>query len=250
MGFYLKKIVGDLLMPLPLVFLAAALGGVALWRGHRKVGRGLVVGAGLLLWGASCAPLVDPGVRALERRYPVFPGDSVAYVVVLASGHVSDPAVPPGARLSGSALQRLTEGLRIALAQPWATLVLSGYGGADPLSNAEMYRVVAEALGMDTARTVLEPRPVDTAGEARLLAPLLAGEPFALVTSASHMPRAVALFRGQGLEPVPAPTGHLVKDAPWRWGRLLPSAQALHRAERLWYEILGSVWIRLRGQAG
>ena len=35
---------------------------------------------------------------------------------------------------------------------------------------------------------------------------------FILVTSASHMLRAMALFRKQGMEPIPAPTDYMVKE--------------------------------------
>ncbi len=250
MGFFLKKFIGAVVMPLPVIFLMAGAGAALRYRGVRpRLARGLLIGAALLLWAASCEPLTEAGIRRLERGYPVFPQDSVAAVVVLGSGHVSDPEVPPGARLSGPALYRLAEGLRIANEQPWAQVILSGYGGGDPISHAEAYQDVAVGLGLDPTRIVLEPRGVDTAAEARLIAPLVEGRPFALVTSASHMRRAMALFRAQGLTPVAAPTGHL---APRRVGfdyrQLLPSEGALIRSRQLWYEILGAVWVRLRGQ--
>lgn len=249
-GFFLKKLVGELLMPLPMVF-AGALVGLALlrWSDRRRLARVLLVGSAVVLWAASCEPLVSPWVARLERVHPAFPGDSVDVVVVLGGGHVSDASVPPGARLSGQALYRITEGVRIGTAQPWTELILSGYGGADPVPSAEAYRDVAVSLGMPESRLILEPRPRDTAEEARLLAPLLRGRRFALVTSATHMPRAVALFRGQGLEPVPAPTGHLVRRGrSWNWRLLPPRVGALAEAQQLWYEVLGSVWVRLRGQ--
>jgi uncharacterized SAM-binding protein YcdF (DUF218 family) len=248
--FVLKKAVGALLMPLPVIVLLGAVGWVTWARGrHRRLGRLLSAVALVLLWGLSCDPVAQRLVKPSERAYSAFPGDSVGLVVVLGSGHVSDPALPVSARLNGEGLYRLVEGLRIARAEPWTTVVFSGYGGADPRPNALVYRDLALALGLDSARIRVEPRPRDTRQEAELLAPLLRGHAFALVTSAAHMPRAMTLFRAQGLAPVPAPTGHLVKEGGggFDWGSLLPDPGALEIARTAWYEWLGRAWTRLTG---
>ncbi len=249
MGFALKKVLGALLMPLPFLSLLLLAGLLFRWRKRPQLARAFLVGSAVLFWLASCDVLASAGVARLEGRYPAFPGDSVEAVVVLGGGHVTDMRLPPGARLSGQALYRLTEGLRIANDQPWATVILSGWGAHDALSNAEAYRAVAVSLAFDTTRIVLEGRPRDTAEEARLLTPRLAGRRFALVTSATHMPRAMTLFEAAGLTPVAAPTGHLTKEGRgWNWQSLFPQERALLLTRQLWYELLGSAWVRLRGQ--
>ncbi|NJD20844.1 MAG: envelope biogenesis factor ElyC [Gemmatimonadetes bacterium] len=247
MGFILKKIAGALLMPLPALLILGIAGWILWARGRwKRTGQGMVAASLLLLSLVALTPVADALIRPLERAAPAFPGDSVGFVVVLASGHTSDPALPPRARLSSAALVRLVEGVSIATSQPWSRLVLSGWGGADPKPNAEVYRETAAALGFPEARMVLEPRPRDTRQEAELLAPLLRGHPFALVTSASHMPRALALFRAQGLDPVPAPTGHLSKEQrAFDMLELVPDENALALARLAWHEILGRLWARL-----
>ena len=249
MGFILKKIAGALLMPLPALLLVGMVGWVLWARGRwRRTGQGLVAASLLILSLVALSPVADALVRPLERSVPAFPGDSVDFVVVLGSGHVSDAALPLSARLSSTALARLVEGVSIATAQPWSRLVLSGWGGADPKPNADVYRETAAALGFPEVRMILDPRPRDTRQEAELLAPLLRGRPFALVTSASHMPRALALFRAQGLEPIPAPTGHLSKVSPsLDLLDFVPDENALARARFAWHEILGRLWARLAG---
>lgn len=249
MGFLIKKLAGALLMPLPSLLLLG-IGGWILWaRGRRKrLGQGMVAVSLLLLSILALTPVSDAFVRPLERSFPSFPGDSVDFVVVLASGHASDPTVPLSARLSAAGLVRLVEGVAIATAQPWSRLVLSGWGGADPQANADVYREVGAALGFPEHRMVLDPRPRDTRQEAELLAPLLRGHRFALVTAASHMPRAVSLFRAQGLDPIPAPTGHLAKE-PQGFDVLflIPDENDLARTRFAAHEILGRIWARLTG---
>lgn len=249
MSFLLRRVAATVLMPLPLLLLLAAVGFVLWARGRRRRLGMALVGFSLVTLGVlSLPPVAQALVRNRERQYPTFPGDSVDYVVVLGSGHVSDTTVSVVSRLSGTAIYRLVEGVRIATAQPWATLVLSGYGGPDPRSNAEAYQDVAVSLGFPRERTFLEPRPRTTEEESAYLEPVLEGHPFALVTSASHIPRATALFRARGLDPIPAPTGFLSPRLPGlRAGDLVPNEGALTIARFWWYEVLSSAWARIRG---
>jgi len=249
MELMVRRIAATALMPLPLCLLLGFVGW-ALWsRGKRAKTGQLLVAVSLVLLTVLGLPRVGSALAGLlERGLVPFPGGPVDYVVVLGSGHNSDPDLPVSSRLSEAGLYRLVEGLRIAQAQPRSILVLSGYGGADPRPNAEVYRDVAVSLGFPVARIVTEGRPHNTAEEAELLEPLLSGHRFALVTSATHMPRAVALFRARGLVPVPAPTGYLGARVPgMRALDFVPEAGGLERAQRAWYEVLSRLWAHLKG---
>lgn len=247
MGFFLRKLVAMVVMPVPAVFVLLVAGLVLGWRGRERWGRRLVAAGLLLFWAASCMPLARAAVAPLESAYPPFPGDSVEVVVVLGGGHASAPGIPVTAIPEAQSLYRIAEGVRIAGAQPWTTLVVSAYGGSDPRPHAEVAREVAMALGVDSARIHAEPRARDTAEEAELLEPLLRGRAFALVTSATHMPRAVSIFRDRGLEPIPAPTGHLSKDPPgFGWRDLVPRSDALDLTRAAWYELLARIWAEVR----
>jgi len=251
MGFVVRKLVTALLMPLPAALLFGAVGWVLWTRGKRKrLGQVMVAGSLLGLAVLSIEPVALALAGGIEGREPAFPGDSVDFVVVLGNGHDSDPALPVSAQLTSQGLYRLTEGVSISVAQPWARLVLSGYGGTDPKPGAQVYGDMAAALGVTQERMILEPRPTSTAEEAEYLEPLLSGQRFALVTSATHMPRALEIFRGRGLEPIAAPTGHLAKE-PQGFDVLgfIPQEQNLLRSRAAWYEFLGRLWARLRGDA-
>jgi uncharacterized SAM-binding protein YcdF (DUF218 family) len=249
MGLILRKTLTAFLMPLPTALLVGAAGWVIWRRGNReKLGRRMVAASLIGLTVLSIHPVALRLVGAVEGDLPPFPGDSVGFVVVLGHGHTSDPGIPVTAQLSPQALYRIVEGTRIAISQPWSRLVLSGYGGVDPRANAEVYSELATSLGIAPERMIVERRPTSTAHEAELLEPILAGHTFALVTSAAHMPRAVSLFEARGLHPIPAPTGHLAK-APQGFDPLglVPGEPNLQRTRTAWYEFLGKIWARLRG---
>ena len=82
-----------------------------------------------------------------------------------------------------------------------------------------------------------------------MLAQRLGNAPFYLVTSATHMPRSLGLFRHRGLRPVPAPTDFLDNGIAWRaFDTWLPNAQALAVTTRSVHEWYGLLWGRLRDQ--
>jgi uncharacterized SAM-binding protein YcdF (DUF218 family) len=75
-----------------------------------------------------------------------------------------------------------------------------------------------------------------------------------LVTSALHMPRAMALFKQQGIEAISAPTDFISRSTSWAdasWPDLilglLPSAEALQQTTQALRELLGSAVYRIAG---
>jgi uncharacterized SAM-binding protein YcdF (DUF218 family) len=110
-------------------------------------------------------------------------------------------------------------------------------------------------LGVAPEAILEEPRSRTTrenALETRRLLDPLAARRILLVTSALHMPRAAALFRGQGVEVVPAPTDWLVVE-PGPRSRLgvafslLPKVESLALTTRALREWLGLAVARALG---
>ena len=128
-------------------------------------------------------------------------------------------------------------------------MILSGGSGFDPIPNAKIMADIAMDLGVNEKDIILESKSKDTKDEAILIKPLVDNEPFILVTCASHMPRSISIFKKLGMNPIPAPTGHKVKErrglSP---GSFFPNALSLHKSERAFYEYLGILWAKLRGQ--
>lgn len=182
-----------------------------------------------------------------EEQLRVLQQDPPRFVVVLGSGHVSDARLPVTGQIGGSSLARLAEGIRLQRQLPEAKLVVSGGAVNDPVANARVVAAVAESLGVAKERMVVEDRPLDTVEEAKYLAPLLKDAPFLLVTSALHMPRAMAIFQSQGMRPVAAPTDYVIKNSsvppP---GSYLPSLANFDLSHRILYEWLGELWSRAK----
>jgi uncharacterized SAM-binding protein YcdF (DUF218 family) len=89
----------------------------------------------------------------------------------------------------------------------------------------------------------------DTEDEARETQRLAAGAPVALVTSAWHLPRAMALFRSAGLAPLPCPTDYRAHTADaLTFDDFLCDAESLTRSTFALRERIGYLWIWLRGK--
>ena len=255
-AFALKKLVSRLLFPVPLVLLCGVLGVALLWRRREsRAGRILASLAILLLLLFSASPIADALLAPLEGHYPPLcvaslPPDGVEVIVVLAGGAATRDDLPVTAQLDSHTTARLVEGIRLAQALPEATLLLSGGLGVPLDVEDEARDNYRFGLLFDIApeRILIEGHSRDTAEQARYVADLIGDASLILVTSASHMPRSMALFRQVGLEPIAAPTDYYVHPDRlqhiWSW---LPNVGALKNSERAVYEYLGLAWGRLRG---
>ncbi len=105
---------------------------------------------------------------------------------------------------------------------------------------------IAQSIGVGASDIIVEPNPKDTKDEARIISDIVKDNPFVLVTSATHMKRAVALFEFYGLSPVPAPTYFRVKESGAY--SLVPSVRSLEKSEAALHEYLGIIWASLMGQ--
>ena len=283
--FALKKILGHLLMPLPL---ALALFTIGLWllvRGGKARRRAAAALALSLGW-AILAVGGNRGVSAaltssLENHYKPAPSSASApaaaanarepsappaeawppgladagFVAVLGGGHGDASSLSAGQRLSPSARARLMEGIRLALALPGAWLVVSGpRAGFDtretetsPPTHARVLADAAVESGFPRERIVEIDTARDTAEEIAALRRLAGEENVALVTSAWHLPRAMKLAHAEGLAAFPCPSDYLgSRNARTDFlDWLIWDADSLTGTTRAWREYLGQAWASL-----
>jgi len=256
--FLLKKIVAPFLMPVSgLLFLALA-GLFCLWFTRKqKTGKVLVTIATLLLGLLSYNAVSYRLVAPLEGRHPPLTNldtvHEVKWIVVLGGGSCVNLELPVSTYLSDSSLFRLLEGVFIYNRLPGSKLIVSGRSGLSGVTPmAGVMANVATEWGVEEADIVVEAESKDTKDHAIFVKKIVGQDRFIVVTSASRMPRAMALFRGQGMDPIAAPTDYMVME---REGGLqprdfFPDAGSLEKVERALHEYLGLIWANVRGQVG
>jgi uncharacterized SAM-binding protein YcdF (DUF218 family) len=251
--FELKKIIASLLMPMPAMLIFGFFGlMLIMFTTNRRTGCWIVLCSFTVLFLASFQPVSSRLLLPLERQYSAFlPVEgNIDYVMVLGSGHVVDDDLPPTSELSRSGLMRLTEGIRVMRMYPGSKLILSGYDAETEVSHARMLAKVALSLGVAKSDIILLEAAKDTLEEARQAANFIGNKKLVVVTSASHMRRAVVEFHSSGIDPIPAPTNFLAhRDVQQAWEKYIPRARYLEQTERYWYEMLGLAWHDLRNWA-
>ncbi|WP_432453123.1 MULTISPECIES: ElyC/SanA/YdcF family protein [unclassified Agarivorans] len=250
LGFIVKKWLGSLLMPLniSLFFLVLSLYFCLTKRPYRAAITLLPALVILLL--TSNPWWVNQQLIANERQVlpPSQLVNSFDFVVVLGGGHISDPLLSPTEQLSRSSFARITKGIELSLVNPQSRLIVSGYGGSDPNSNAELMQKVATAANIPPANIITIPKAMDTEQEAAVIASYIGQRPTALITSATHMQRALQYFRQYSNNISPVPTDYLGKEAQGkqRLYEFLPDARFIYRYDAVWHEKLGIWWQKIR----
>lgn len=245
------------LLPVPLCLGVLLAGLIFLWCTKRQTTGKVIITIGvaiLLLFSLSFFP--NMCLRYLEHKHVSYIASQmkednfsdIKYVVVLAGGHILDPKIPVTSQFCYEGLVRLIEGIRLYKKCQKAKLVLSGgIGDRTDVTDAILMADLSIELGVPKKDIILEQESMSTFDEARLIKPIVRNQRFILVTSASHMPRSMALFRKLGMNPVPAPTGHLVKH----FGdsiSILPSVSNLKKSDTAFYEILGIIKEKVLGR--
>ena len=243
----IDKLLWQLASPLGLSLTLCLLGLLLPALGRRRWGLGTLLVA--VVWlGVWSLPAVSDALRqSLEGRFAHLPVAElpVAEAAVVLGGAID--AGPPGWPYPdlGPAADRVWQAARIFHAGKAKRLILSGgrlawQGERLPEAQA-MGRLLAD-LGVPAAALVLEERSRSTRENALYSAELIRAlgiERVLLVTSALHMPRALASFRAAGVEAIPAPTDFEAMPQPAQALRWLPDAGALAGSTRALKEYLG-----------
>lgn len=218
MRFVLSKILWILFNPAHLLLLLGLAGVLAMFaprRGLRSAGRWLVtamVAAMVLLAVLPAGVWLGP----LETRFPApesLPA-RVAGVVVLGGALDVKRSHRRGRPELTEAADRVAALVELARRYPDVTVVFTGGSGAlldDGKREADLVPDLLARLGAMPHRLVLERQSRNTHENAvmsKVLANPSPGEPWLLVTSAFHMPRAVGAFRQNGWSVVPYPVDY------------------------------------------
>ncbi|HEX5049616.1 MAG TPA: YdcF family protein [Gammaproteobacteria bacterium] len=237
-----RYFIWNLIEPSHLILYSAVVG-VVLW--PLRIGKWCRGACVLLVVVLGLLPVAWALMTPLEQRFG-FPKelDRVDGIVMLAgaeNGRLSDVYAEPQLDAHGD---RLTTFLMLAGRFPGARLVHSG--DAEPHSQSAVARSVLLGAGLDPARIVFENRSRSTCNSPASVRELVAPRPderWLLVTSAVHMPRAVACFRAAGWDVIPYPTDFSRGPAALHFG-LTDNLQDLDEAAHEW---VGLLFYRLMG---
>ncbi|MEB3172339.1 MAG: YdcF family protein [Cyanobacteriota bacterium] len=263
MGFILSKLLPLGVYPLGLALLLQI---AALLGRRRRWSPWLSASAIALLW-LPATPLISRQlIWGLEERSVALTPTVIpkADAIVVLGGGLR-PSLPPRRTVEvNEGGDRLLTGLRLQRQGKAPLLVFTGgkvkLTAGDPSSSeAASAAALAAALGLPPERMLLLEQPRNTAEEARALGQLAAERRWRsvlLVTSATHLPRAVATFkRLSRVNVVPVACDFQLPARDQR-GRLtaaslleelLPDAEELHLSTVALKEHLGLLVYRLRG---
>jgi uncharacterized SAM-binding protein YcdF (DUF218 family) len=244
----LSKAVPPLLFPLGMTILLCL---AAAWLAFRKGAHAAAATsllAAVLLYAASIQPVGHWLMRGLERQYPASQEAPGAAAIVLLGGGMSPLVLPRHHPETNRAGDRLLHAAR--LWKQGLAPVIVATGGYIPFvtdvpgSEAALYAsLLTELFGVppDSIRLVTESQTTsdDAVLTARLFGERGMKKEILLVTSASHMPRAAALFRKQGFIVHPAPTDFQSSEGALKAIHLLPSGMVMADTYVALHEYMG-----------
>lgn len=227
----------------------AALIGIVLYR--RPLGRYLLLGVAVATTACSILPLGALLSLPLESRFPPATAGGIPDgIVVLAGGELAALSEDHADTQLNSAGDRLTTFLRLAHRYPGARLVHAGGApGADGTAQSTAAKRLIYGVGIDAERILFSDQSRNTCDDARMAAERVlprSGEKWLLVTSAIHMPRAVACFRAANWDVTAYPTDYnFVGRAVWDYVGLRSNLAHIDLAAHEW---IGLVFYRLTGR--
>ena len=229
------KILEMFLLPSVFVLVLILIGIILIFRKKRgKLGKILIILGILLYYLFSITPVADSIISPLEKQYQPAQKEELNKadkIVLLLGGKESD-------------VLRASEVLRLYNLQ--SAIIISG---RDPLSpKIEEAKEVKEFLterGISAENIILEDKSRNTFESAKNIKEILDDEPFFLVTSAYHLPRAIETFQKARTNPIPAPADFKI-EKNYDILDFFPDAQNLRNSDIALHEYFGILWYRLK----
>jgi uncharacterized SAM-binding protein YcdF (DUF218 family) len=246
------KILSRLMYPSTLVLLLLFLAFILLLiRRYRSAGLSLLIALALVFLGSS--PLVSDVYYRHERQYPPIPiaQSPTADAIVLLAGDISIP-IPPRveSQIRGN---RSVHTLRLYRAGKAPLIIISG-GNVFPQEGfrpeAAYTADLLQEWGIPQSAIIFEGNSRNTRENAMETSRLLKNRQLnrvLLVTSAFHMPRALATFRGLDIDAIPSPSSisaELAQPTLLNW---IPSLDGLGTMQSVVHEKVGIFVYRMRG---
>jgi len=210
----------------------------------RRLWLPLAAASGLVLLVFSNGLVATLLMSPLEYEYPALHDPTrhpeVRTIVVLTGWAADDDFFPLSAKMNSSSAFRVLEAANLYAARPDCRVLVSG-----SVTAAQIMRQQLQRLGVPDQALLIDSESKNTAASAARVRELLGNAPVFLVSSAGHMRRAMWTFQQQGVQPIAAPTDHLLPRSPWS-AKWTTSAAHLQASDLAAHEYVGLAWYRLR----
>jgi len=228
-AFYLKKIVAFFIQPFGMILTLFIVGLFFLFFKKDKVSKIFLSLSFFFLVLLSYQPFANSLILPLESKYQKYKyNKEIKYIHVLGAGFNTV-----------AAYRRVVEGVNIYKQSLNSKMIITGHG-ISVIANSEL----AIALGVKKENIIMSMTQKDTKDEAIYAKSILSkNDKFVLVTSATHIPRAMFLFQSVGLNPIAAPTdfrGYRIES-----GLRMVNVGALEISQMAIHEYIGLLWSRL-----
>lgn len=207
---------------------------------RQQIAKRLLIASGILYLIFSSGIVATLLLHPLEYHYPYLqhPQDypQSKAIVLLTAYSVDDQDVPLSSRMNSSSLFRVVETHNIYKHCQNCRVYITGNPDNAAVMQAQLIQlgIPDSAISIDTAAT-------HTYISAVNMRQVFKDEPFFLVTSGGHMPRAMGVFEKQGMRPIAAPTDFIMPKnilmAP-----IIPKAHHLHFSDLAVTEYAALAW--------
>lgn len=253
---HLSKLVAVFLYPLNLSLLLILLSGLFYLSRRKKLGTSCVLIAITILMVSAMPPVANALIKNLESQHHPYKASvaPVADAILILGGAVALPQTPRVDLELVGASDRVRYAAKLYKEKKAKKIVIAG-GNVFPQEDirGEAYYIAQLLMewGVPQQDILFEEQSRNTYENALYVKPLLDSSNLSrvlLVTSATHMPRAYAVFSAQNIDVIAAPTDILManNDNPdiFNW---IPTADALSNTTSAIKEYMGWYYYRLKG---
>ena len=256
MMLFISKLLPIFVYPLGMTFSLLTLSMVGGLLSIRRLQIFAFVGAALVLWVSSMPLVGERAISSLERQYPAKTiAETPAAEVAIVLGGAVRPLIPPRVEIEISETSdRVLHAARLYKSGKVKRILvtagnISWFSSIKP--EAELIKDLLMEWGVPAEAIELASQSRNTYENALEIKEIWQRRSFnsaLLVTSAAHMPRAMATFRHAGL-PVIASTADVLVVDNYNPFALLPDSVALFVTTSAMKEWIGLLVYRLRGWA-
>ncbi|RWX43903.1 hypothetical protein H206_02336 [Candidatus Electrothrix aarhusensis] len=249
MSFALTKLLPLFVYPLGMAIMLFLAGFFLLWiRRERSAGLLMLISVALL-WASSTQVTAEFVLHSLERRYPPLSLEEIptADAIVLLGGVTRGRVPGTGLTDLGGGADRIIHAARLFKAGKAPLLILSGGNEPGYRSEAEDMADILQLMDIPADSILLETKSRNTQQNALYSQKIFQQQgikKILLVTSATHMRRAEAIFSGIGVSVLPAATDYQLVDRAPSFLDWLPQAGALEMTTKGIKEYIG-YWVYL-----